>query len=474
VIGHTGTKLTAMDCIVKAPLDLFQKALRDELGDRKLLADPDRLEDYSKDESDSGRFPPDLVCFAESARDVQSVFRLCSEFRVPVTPCAARTGKSGGSLPVHGGVALSTERMNALKEISVEDLVVVCGPGLITADLMKAVEERGLFYPPDPNSLDMCTIGGNVAENAGGPRALKYGVTRDYVLGLEVVVPTGEILKLGHRTIKGVAGYDLTGLFVGSEGTLGVVTEVILQLLPRPREIVTALVTFGALESAAGAVSAVLAAGILPRTLELLDEMAIRAVDGKAFRFPEGARAAVIVEVDGDAPDPLLEEMARVAEICEPFGVRETLIAQNEAQRRELWAARRQVSTALRELKPLKVSEDIAVPRSKIPAMVRIIHALGQEHGVMVACYGHAGDGNLHANFLYETQDERERVDRAVREMLQQAVALGGTITGEHGVGLAKIEFLPLEQPPELIDLQKRLKRLFDPLGILNPGKMFS
>jgi glycolate oxidase len=462
-----------MDCTVKVPLDLFHKALRDELGDRKLLADPDRLEDYSKDESDSGRFPPALVCFAESARDVQSVFRLCSEFRVPVTPCGARTGKSGGSLPVHGGLALSTERMNALKEVSVEDLVAVCGPGLITADLMKAVEEKGLFYPPDPNSLDMCTIGGNVAENAGGPRALKYGVTRDYVLGLEVVVPTGEILKVGHRTIKGVAGYDLTGLFVGSEGTLGVVTEVILQLLPRPREIVTALVTFDALESAAGAVSALLAAGILPRTLELLDEMAVRAVDGKAFRFPEATRAAVIVEVDGDAPDPLFEEMARVAEICEPFGVRETLIAQNEAQRRELWAARRQVSTALRELKPLKVSEDIAVPRSKIPAMVRIIHALGQEHGVMVACYGHAGDGNLHANFLYETQSERERVDRAVREMLEQAVALGGTITGEHGVGLAKIAFLPLEQPPELIDLQKRLKRLFDPLGILNPGKMF-
>ncbi len=462
-----------MKSTVKAPIDLFQKALCDAVGAKKVVADPERLLDYAKDESDSGQFLPELLCFAESARDVQAVLRLCSEFRVPVTPCAARTGKSGGSLPLRGGLSLSTERMKALKEVSVEDLVAVCEPGLVTADLMKAVEEKGLFYPPDPNSLDMCTLGGNVAENAGGPRALKYGVTRDYVLGLEVVVPTGEILKVGHRTIKGVAGYDLTALFVGSEGTLGVVTEVTLQLLPLPREIVTALVTFDALESAAKAVSAVLAGGILPRTLELLDEMAIRAVDGKAFRFPDQTRAAVIVEVDGSSPDPLFEEMARVAEICEPFGVRETLIAQNEAQRRELWAARRQVSTALREIKPLKVSEDIAVPRSKIPAMVEIIHALGRKHDVMVACYGHAGDGNLHANFLYESPGERERVDRAVQEMLEETVALGGTITGEHGVGFAKIGFLPLEQGPELIALQKRLKRLFDPLEILNPGKMF-
>ena len=458
---------------MNAPLDLFRKALLDALGGSKVLADPERLQDYGKDESDTGQFTPDLVCFAESARDVQAVFRLCSEFRVPVTPCAARTGKSGGSVPVRGGLVLSIERMRAIKEVSVEDLVAVCEAGVVTADLMKAVEEKGLFYPPDPNSLDMCTIGGNVAENAGGPRALKYGVTRDYVLGLEVVVPQGDILKVGHRTIKGVAGYDLTALFVGSEGTLGVVTEVTLQLLPRPREIVTALVTFESLESAAKAVSAVLAGGILPRTLELLDDMAIRAVDGKAFRFPQNTRAAVIVEVDGYSPDPLFEEMARVAEICEPFGVRETLIAQNEAQRRELWAARRQVSTALREIKPLKVSEDIAVPRSKIPAMVEVIHALGKKYDVMVACYGHAGDGNLHANFLYQSEGERQRVDQAVEEMLRETIAMGGTITGEHGVGLAKIAFLPLEQGPALIALQKQIKRVFDPLGILNPGKMF-
>jgi len=363
--------------------------------------------------------------------------------------------------------------MNRILEVSVEDLVVVCEPGVITEALMKEVESKGLFFPPDPNSLDMCTIGGNVAENAGGPRALKYGVTRDYVLGLEVVVPTGEKLQLGRRTIKGVAGYDLTALMVGSEGTLGVVTRATLQLIPLPREVCTALITFETLTGAARAVSAVLAAGILPRTLELMDDKSIKAVDGKGFRFPDGTQAAVILEVDGNAAEPLFEELGRAAEICDAFGVRETIVAQNEAQRRDLWAARRQVSTALRTIKPHKVSEDIAVPRSKIPAMIERIHELGREHDVMVATYGHAGDGNLHANFLFENDAEKHRVEIAVGKMIRECVAMGGTITGEHGVGLAKKTFLALEQSAELIALQKRIKQVFDPLGILNPGKMF-
>ncbi|HEY3447074.1 MAG TPA: FAD-linked oxidase C-terminal domain-containing protein [Myxococcales bacterium] len=443
------------------------------LGEKKLLRDADRLEDYSKDESDTGLFAPDVVAFAESTEDVQAVMRLCSAHHVPVTPCAARTGKSGGSVPIHGGVALSTERMAKIKEIAVEDLVCVVEPGVVTETLMKAVEEKGLFYPPDPNSLDMCTLGGNVAENAGGPRALKYGVTRDYVLGLELVLPSGELIRMGKRTIKGVAGYDLTSLIVGSEGTLGIITEITLQLIPLPREVVTALITFETLDGAAKAITAVLAAGILPRTLELMDEMSVKAVDGKGFHFPGGTKAAVIFEVDGDAQEPLFEEMGRAAEISEGFGVKETLVAQNEAQRRDLWSARRQVSTALRQIKPLKVSDDIAVPRSKIPAMIERIHQLGREHDVLVATYGHAGDGNLHANFLYQTESERKRVDEAVGKMLRECIAMGGTITGEHGVGIAKKEFLPLEQSAALIELQRKLKKVFDPQGILNPGKIF-
>ena len=457
----------------KPDLIAFTRALTGSLGAGKLLLDREKLEPYAKDESDSGLFWPDLVCFAESAADVKEVFRLCTEFKVPVTPCAARSGKSGGSLPVEAGLALSLERMTRIKEISVEDLVAVCEPGVITGELMKAVEAQGLFFPPDPNSLDWCTIGGNVAENAGGPRALKYGVTRDYVLGLEVVVPTGEILKVGKRTIKGVAGYDLTGLFVGSEGTLGVVTECTLQLIPLPRHVVTALITFDTLHGAASAISAVLAAGILPRTLELLDGAAVTAVDGRGFRFPPGTRAAALVEVDGNAEEPLMEEMARLGEICVPFGVRETVIAQNEAQRRELWTARRMVSVALRQLKPFKISEDIVVPRSKIPAMVAKVQELGQRYGILVATYGHAGDGNLHANLLFADEEERRRCDAAVADLMTETIALGGTITGEHGVGLSKRGFIALEQSAELIDLQKRLKRFFDPAGILNPGKMF-
>jgi glycolate oxidase len=253
-----------------------------------------------------------------------------------------------------------------------------------------------------------------------------------------------------------------------------VVTEVTLQLLPLPRAVVTALLTFEALQGAAQAVTALLGAGVLPRTLELMDEPAVKAVDGKGFAFPSGTRAAVLLELDGDSEEPLMESMARAHEVVSPFGLREALVAQNEAQRRALWAARREVSNALRAIKPMKISEDIVVPRSRIPEMIERIQAIGQTHGVLVATYGHAGDGNLHANFLYESAEEKARAEAAVQETMPAVIALGGTITGEHGVGLTKRGFLPLEQPPELIALQKRLKALFDPVGVLNPGKIFA
>jgi glycolate oxidase len=338
---------------------------------------------------------------------------------------------------------------------------------------MKAAEELGLFYPPDPNSWEMCSLGGNIAENAGGPRALKYGVTRDYVLAMEWVLPTGEALRVGKKTIKGVAGYDLCGLFVGSEGTLGVATEITLQLIPRPRKVMTALVTFNDVIQAANAVSAVLASGILPRCLELLDDVAIRAIDGKGFRFPNGTGAAVIIEVDGNHDEGLLLELQSASEIAAAHGAIETLIAQDDAQREKLWAARRVVSTALRAMKPFKISEDIAVPRSKIPEAIARFKALGAELGLVVATYGHAGDGNLHANILYDGKHERPKVDAALEKMMKITVELGGTITGEHGVGYAKRKYLALEQAPELIDFQRRLKAFIDPSGLLNPQKIF-
>jgi glycolate oxidase len=433
----------------------------------RVVRDPERLAEYGHDESDLGTFPPDVAVLPESAVDVQKIFEIASRHRVPVVPVAARSGKSGGVLATHGGIAVSMERMNRILEISPEDLVARVEPGVITGHLQSEVERHGLFYPPDPNSLELCTIGGNVAENAGGPRALKYGVTREYV-------PTGEILKVGHRSIKGVAGYDLTALFVGSEGTLGIVTEAMLKLLPRPRHVATALVAFESVATAARAVSRVLAQGVIPRCLELLDDVSLAAaMKSSPFQLPAGAGAALLLETDGNDEEQVFGEIVRVAELVQGEASGEVIVAQNEAQRRAIWETRRYLSVNLKGLHPLKLSEDVAVPRSRIPEMVERAKRAGERRGLAVATYGHAGDGNLHCNVLFDREEERPRVDEAVAEILHAAVDLGGTITGEHGVGLAKRDFLVYEQGAELVALERRLKATFDPLGILNPGKIF-
>ena len=440
----------------------------------RLVMDAEKREAYGRDESELGAHPPDAVVLVESADEVRTLFAIATRHGVPVVPVAARTGKSGGILAVEGGIAVSVERMTRILEISPEDLVARVEPGVITGRLQAEVEAHGLFYPPDPNSLEMCTIGGNVAENAGGPRALKYGVTREYVLGLTVVVPTGEILRIGRRSIKGVAGYDLTALFVGSEGTLGIVTEATLKLLPRPRHVATALVVFASVDAAARAVSRVLAQGVLPRCLELLDDVALAAAAKTSpYRFPPGAGAALLLETDGNDEEAVFGEIVRVAELVQGDAAGEVIVAQNEAQRRDIWETRRYLSVNLKTLHPKKLSEDIAVPRSRIPAMIARAKEIGAARGLAVAIYGHAGDGNLHCNVLFDREDQRPQVDAAVAGILRAAVDLGGTITGEHGVGLAKRDFLEYEQGAELVGLQRRLKAFFDPAGILNPGKIF-
>jgi glycolate oxidase len=440
----------------------------------RLLSSAEALEPYGRDESDLGTFPPEVVVKVDSTEEVRAVLALAARHRVPVVPVGARSGKSGGSLPVKGGIALSLERLGRILEIRPEDLTARVEPGVVTGVLQAEVEKHGLFYPPDPNSLDLCSIGGNVAENAGGPRALKYGVTREYVLGLTAVLPTGEVLRLGRRTIKGVAGYDLTALLVGSEGTLAVITEITLKLLPRPRHVATALVTFPSVEAAARSVTRVLAGGILPRCLELIDDVSLEAAaKGSPFRFPAGAGAALLVETDGNDEEVVLGEMARVAEAVRGDASGEVVVAQNEAQRREVWETRKYLSVNLKKVHPMKLSEDVAVPRSRIPDLVRRAKEIGVRLGLAVATYGHAGDGNLHCNVLFDREDERPRVLEAVAAILREAVALGGTITGEHGVGLAKKEFLELEQGPDVVALERRIKAVFDPLGILNPGKIF-
>jgi glycolate oxidase len=443
-------------------------------GERLVAGDPDRLDPYGRDESGLGAYPPDVAVLVESAEEVRAVFAVATRHRVPVVPVAARTGKSGGSLAVRGGIAVSLERMNRILEVSPGDLVARVEPGVVNGALQAEVERHGLFYPPDPNSLETCTIGGNVAENSGGPRGLKYGVTRDYVLGLTAVVPTGEILRLGRRSIKGVAGYDLTGLFVGSEGTLGIVTEATLKLLPRPRHVATALVAFASVDAAARAVTRVLAAGVLPRCLELLDDVCLAAAARTSpYAFPPGAGAALLLETDGNEEEAVFAEMVRVADLVRGDARGEVVVAQGEAQRRQIWETRRHLSNNLKILHPMKLSDDVAVPRSRIPEMVARAKEIGRRHGLVVATYGHAGDGNLHCNVMYDRADERPRVEAAVAEMLRAAVDLGGTITAEHGVGLAKREFLEYEQGKDVVALERRLKALFDPLGLLNPGKIF-
>ena len=439
-----------------------------------VVVETDKLEAYGRDESDLGVYAPEVLVLAESAQEVQRVLAVATRHRLPVVPVGARSGKSGGTLALAGGIALSLERMNRIVEIRPEDLTARVQPGIITGVFQAEVEKHGLFYPPDPNSADLCSMGGNVAENAGGPRALKYGVTREYVLGLEVVLPTGELLRTGRQTIKGVAGYDLTALLVGSEGTLGVVTEITVKLLPRPRHVSTALVVFRTVEDAARAISRVLASGVIPRCLELLDDVSLQAcAKGAPFKFPADAGAAVLLEIDGNDEEAVFAEIVRVAELVQAEAAGEVIVAQNESQRRDIWESRKYLSVNLKKLHPLKLSEDIAVPRSRIPEMVRKTREIGARHGFLVATYGHAGDGNLHANVLFDREEERPRVEKAVGELLRAAVDMGGTITGEHGVGLAKRDYIEYEQGREMVALQRRLKAVFDPLGILNPGKIF-
>ncbi|HZX96639.1 MAG TPA: FAD-linked oxidase C-terminal domain-containing protein [Myxococcales bacterium] len=431
------------------------------------------IEPYSRDESGYGEYPPQAAVQARDAADVQKVLAYSRRKRIPVVPRGAGSGKSGGALADRGGIVLSLEKLDRIVEISRADMVCVVEPGVILERLQQSVEAEGLFYPPDPNSQAMCSIGGNLAHNAGGPRALKYGVTRDYVLGLQAVLPTGELIRTGHRSWKGVAGYDLTQLLVGSEGTLAVIVQATLKLIPLPRSVATLLAFFPDEDKAALAVQNIFGAGLLPRACELLDGPTMRAVSPRApFKFPEDIGGALIVEHDGHG-EGVFDELAKSGEMCTEAGATEVVAAQDDAQRRKIWETRRMTSVAMTAIRPHKISEDIAVPRGQLVAMIGRVREIGARYGLPTACYGHAGDGNLHVNLLFGSAEEREKGHAAVADVLQAAIDLGGTITGEHGVGLAKRDFLAREQKPEVIALQRRVKQAFDPDNLLNPGKIF-
>jgi len=440
-----------------------------------VVTDPEALVPYGSDESSSGHFPPEAVVRPTTPEEIRIALRVCAEHRVPVTPRGAGTGKSGGALPVHGGVVLSTEKMQKIYEIDEANRLAVVEPGVITSVLQHQVEEAGLFYPPDPASLDTCSLGGNVAENAGGPRAYRYGVTREYVLGLEVALVGGDRLVLGRRSPKGVSGYDLTALVVGSEGTLAVVDRITLRLLPRPRATAAAIASFDSLTAAGRAVIALGRSGLQPCVLELMDGTSVDHIrQGSAYRFPDGAEGVLLLEVDGD-PERVEADLAACAEVCEASGAMDVRLATDEAQRRRLWKARRGVSEALAAAHRHKTSDDIAVPVGEMDATVTRIAEIGERHQVLTAVFGHAGDGNLHVNLLADDDDHEDvarRFEAARVDLFHHALHVGGTLSGEHGIGLAKRKFMVLEHAPQELEMMRAIKNLWDPLGLLNPGKL--
>jgi glycolate oxidase len=455
----------------RAAVERAKSELDRRLGSR-VLTSPEACGTYGSDDSDVAGRAPDIVVLASSADDVAAVLAIADACDVPVTPRAGGTGRTGGAVPVAGGIVLCTHPLARIKDIDRQNLVAVVEPGVVTGALHAAVEAEGLFYGPDPNSLDSCMIGGNLAENAGGPRVFKYGATRDWVLGVEACLMGGTVVRPGKRTVKGVTGYDVTSLLVGSEGTLAVFTEATLRLVPKPPAIATALALFSDVRAAAAASSAIVAAGVVPRCIEMLDAATLDAVRAAGVSVDPRAGGMLLVEVDGEASESALLRVGDVVTACPGF--LDVVVAQDAGQRDRLWAARRSLSKATRKLARHKLSEDVVVPRTRIADLLSRADDISHTTGVRHCVYGHAGDGNLHVNFFWNEDAEREAVDRAIGLLMRATVDLGGTLTGEHGIGVSKAEYLHLEQSPQLIALQQDIKRAFDPKGLLNPGKIFA
>ncbi len=439
----------------------------------RFLTEPEELYCYSFDAS-GVRNLPRAVVKPVNTDEVSKVVSFASEQGFPLVPRGAGSGMTAGAVPLDSSIIISMEAMNRILEIDEENLTAVVEPGVINAHLQRELELRGLFYPPDPASMEFCTLGGNVAENAGGPRALKYGVTRDYVLGLEVVLPDGKVIITGGKTRKGVVGYDLTRLLVGSEGTLAVITKIFLRILPLPDETVTLLCSFHNVKEAARTVSKISGARIIPRVLEFMDHAAINAVEEyKAFGLPKSAEALLLIEVDG-SKITVEDEAGRIASICASLGA-DVRVAEDVFAKKRLWEARRAISPALYRISPAKINEDIVVPRNKIPDMLCLLEDIAGRHSVKVINFGHAGDGNIHVNIMTDkdNKEEQRRAEDAVKDIFEATLKLGGTISGEHGIGLTKARYLGMELSPESIRLMKEIKKVFDPKGIMNPGKIF-
>ena len=457
--------------VIKVP-DRVKKALKELLGEHRVLDDEmDRLL-YSYDATRI-KVLPELVVIPETKEEVQKLVKICYEEGIPVTPRGAGSGYTGGSLPVKGGVVVSFEKMDKILEIDEENAVAKVQPGVITYRLQQAVEKKGLFYPPDPASYKFCTLGGNVAENAGGPRCVKYGVTREYVMELETVIHTGEFIHTGRPTLKDVAGYDITKLLIGSEGTLGLFTEITLKLIPKPKAAKTVKAIFQDIASVGKTVKDIFKAGIQPSALEFMDNLAINAVeDFGHFGLPRDAEVLLLIEVDGH-PKALDDEIKEVARICEQNGAK-VEIAQTPKDAQKLWEARRALSPAVSKLGRVKINEDIVFPRSYLPEALPKLREIGRKYNLKMVNFGHIGDGNVHANFMISglDPDELKRVEKAVEEVFDLAISYGGSITGEHGVGITKAPFMKKQFRPEEIEIMRGIKNVFDPKNLINPGKM--
>lgn len=453
------------------------------VGEKNMIfGDEELLRNYSHDEVAGTEHAhlPEVVVKPASAREISEIMKIANRHRVPVTPRGGGTGLSCGAVPRHGGIVLALERMNRIMEIDRENMVAVVEPGVVTSEIGKAVQAVGLFYAGYPMSFESCFIGGNLAENAGGGRAIKYGVTGHYVLGLEAVLPTGEIVEMGGKRLKDVTGYDLIHLFVGSEGTLGIFTKIILRLLPRPAATAVLLVPFGSASDAVEAFPKVIAeSGILPTSIEFMDRLSVETVYpflGEKPPRPD-IGAMLLIELDGSSREKVDEECQQIGELFLQSGALDVYVGNTPNTERKMWAPRVNLAEAFKTVCPVQSLEDIVVPTARIPELIRELEHLALKYDVLIPCYGHAGDGNLHATPVKkpETLMEiwKERLPTILTELYEIVFRLGGTISGEHGIGSKRASYLPIVMSPELISLQKRIKRLFDPLNILNPGKIF-
>jgi glycolate oxidase len=454
------------------------EALRRIVGDGNVLLGAEAMEPYAHDEVVGLRAEPEVVVRATEAAQVADIFKLAQRERVPVTPRGAGMGLSGGAVPVCGGIILSLEKMKRILEIDKANLMVTVEPGVITGDIHRAVEAEGLFYPPDPASLDSCTIGGNIAEGAGGPRAVKYGVTKDYVCGLEAVLPSGEIITCGGKLVKNVTGYNMVQLLIGSEGTLAVVTKIILRLVPLPKVRVDLLVPYDDFQSAANTVSAIIAHRIVPTTIEFMERDSVAAVERLLQKeVPHhDAAAHLLIQLDGSRPETVDADYEVVGDLCLENGARDVLVAKDQYTRDRLWEARRKIIEALKHESPINHMEDVVVPRAEIPPLLKGIKDIAARHAVRVVSFGHAGDGNVHVNVLKDdlpVERWEELVPPLAEEIYRLTLSLGGTITGEHGVGVSRRRYLPLALDAAQIELMRGIKAVFDPNGILNPSKIF-